>query len=243
MRNAFKLLPVFVVLLMFSCGGDDTPAVIPTVEFSHERSIVEVGDEVSFVSTHTDASEFSWEFGDGATATDQNPTHTYSETGEFTVTLTVTSTTGDIATSTSTVTVGSRWIVAFEVQAIPFTDDNGDPWDEDGGPDLFFGFAPTSEPDIRLYDFGEDLTEADFPDGGSLPESDQRELTNEDWLFLFVDNDPPFENLNESQTMGGFRFNPALAPADVRDFEQGLGRFTVESSGFSFVIFYAIRNQ
>ena len=103
-----------------SCGGDDTPAIQPTIEFSHERQIVEVGDEVAFISTHTDASEFAWEFGDGNTATDQNPTHTYTQTGEFTVTLTVTSTTGDIAIATSTVTVGDRWVVGFEVQSIAF---------------------------------------------------------------------------------------------------------------------------
>ena len=33
---------------------------------------------------------YLWNFGDGATSTDQHPTHTYSDTGDYTVTLTVT---------------------------------------------------------------------------------------------------------------------------------------------------------
>jgi PKD repeat protein len=34
--------------------------------------------------------KFSWDFGDGAKSTDQNPVHTYEKVGEYTATLTVT---------------------------------------------------------------------------------------------------------------------------------------------------------
>jgi PKD repeat protein len=33
--------------------------------------------------------ERKWDFGDGATSTEQNPMHTYSKTGKYTITLTV----------------------------------------------------------------------------------------------------------------------------------------------------------
>ena len=36
--------------------------------------------------------KFLWDFGDGKTSTDQNPTHTYDKVGEYTATLTVTDT-------------------------------------------------------------------------------------------------------------------------------------------------------
>ena len=42
--------------------------------------------------------KFAWDFGDGATSTEQNPTHTYEKEGEYTAKLTVTDTrnyTGD----------------------------------------------------------------------------------------------------------------------------------------------------
>jgi hypothetical protein len=34
--------------------------------------------------------KFAWDFGDGSTSTEQNPTHTYKNEGEYTATLTVT---------------------------------------------------------------------------------------------------------------------------------------------------------
>jgi PKD repeat protein len=44
--------------------------------------------------------QFLWDFGDGLTSTDINPSHTYTITGSFTVTLTATNTLGsDVATA------------------------------------------------------------------------------------------------------------------------------------------------
>ena len=41
---------------------------------------------------------FSWDFGDGAKSTDQNPVHTYEKIGEYTATLTVTNQKGNKGT-------------------------------------------------------------------------------------------------------------------------------------------------
>jgi len=41
---------------------------------------------------------FKWDFGDGGTSTDQNPTHTYEKVGEYTATLTVTDQKGNKGT-------------------------------------------------------------------------------------------------------------------------------------------------
>lgn len=243
MKNALKVFVFATVLFMFNCGGDDTPAIIPTVEFSHERSVVEVGDEVEFVSTHTEAASFAWDFGDGNTSTDQNPTHTYSELGEHTVTLTVTSSTGNTAESTSMITVGKRFILGFSINSVNMTDSNGDPWDADNGPDLFFGYAPAAAQDIQLFNMGEDLTENDFPVGGTLPEDNRPELTDEDWNFLFIDNDEPFDDINESQVMAAITFNPATREADEKDFELGQGVYTIVIENYSFTILYEIKVQ
>ena len=47
---------------------------------------------------------YSWAFGDGATSTAQNPSHTYSSAGTFTATLTVTDSSSPAKTATSQVT-------------------------------------------------------------------------------------------------------------------------------------------
>jgi len=48
---------------------------------------------------------FAWDFGDGNTSTDQNPTHIFEEFGEFTIKLTVSSLFGSSATDSVTVNV------------------------------------------------------------------------------------------------------------------------------------------
>jgi PKD repeat protein len=57
---------------------------------------------VSFVDQGIGADTYSWDFGDGNTSTDQNPEHTYDDSGSYEVTL---STTNDCGTTTVTQTV------------------------------------------------------------------------------------------------------------------------------------------
>lgn len=48
----------------------------------------------SFLCTVPSATSWLWDFGDGATATTQNPSHTYANPGNYNITLTVTTTSG-----------------------------------------------------------------------------------------------------------------------------------------------------
>jgi PKD repeat protein len=49
--------------------------------------------------------EYLWDFGDGTTSTEANPTHTFEEEGTYTITLTVTDDRGDTAIDSYTLTV------------------------------------------------------------------------------------------------------------------------------------------
>ena len=83
--------------------------------FSTEGTVL-VNEATSFSNSSTAGASYLWNFGDGSTSTDMEPTHTYTVPGTYTVTLTVTvdncvsTTTGtvvatvstDIATATST---------------------------------------------------------------------------------------------------------------------------------------------
>ncbi len=62
--------------------------------------------EVSFTGTTANAVSYSWDFGDGTTSDEENPTHTYPSTGgNYNVTLTVTSDRGCTGSATTTVMV------------------------------------------------------------------------------------------------------------------------------------------
>ncbi|MDN3267022.1 PQQ-dependent sugar dehydrogenase [Streptomyces sp. MA15] len=68
-----------------------------TVSFSSAGSSDPEGSDLSH----------SWAFGDGATSTAANPSHTYTANGQYTATLTVTDTNGKSATASVRITVGN----------------------------------------------------------------------------------------------------------------------------------------
>jgi PKD repeat protein len=69
------------------CSGGNTA---PTADFTYTTG----GLTADFTDQSTDSdgtiTAWGWDFGDGATSTEQNPSHTYAQDGTYTVTLTVT---------------------------------------------------------------------------------------------------------------------------------------------------------
>ena len=61
-------------------------SVLPTFTYP---TTVAINSVVNFTDTSILASSWYWDFGDGNTSTDQNPTHTYSSIGTYLVTLTI----------------------------------------------------------------------------------------------------------------------------------------------------------
>jgi PKD repeat protein len=92
--------------IMFNEAG---PTVAPTASFTAANTAVCAGGTVSFNDFSSDApTSWAWNFGDGSTSTDQNPTHTYTTSGVFTVELTVTNSAGsDTYTLTNYITVNT----------------------------------------------------------------------------------------------------------------------------------------
>lgn len=70
----------------------------PTVNFQADATTVCLPGSVQFTGTASTTvgtiSDWLWDFGDGTTSTQQNPQHTYTETGYYNVALTVTSNNG-----------------------------------------------------------------------------------------------------------------------------------------------------
>lgn len=79
------------VLLASGGGGNGGNGGGLAASFSPSTSSPKVGNTVTFTDSSTgDPVSWSWDFGDGATSTSQNPSHQYSEVGTYTVKLTVT---------------------------------------------------------------------------------------------------------------------------------------------------------
>jgi len=85
----------------------------PTADFS---SNIGVGT-VNFDNNSINATSYNWLFGDGLSSAEENPAHTYSVSGTYTVTLTATNDCGS-STSTQTLTILLPPQAAFSVSAL-----------------------------------------------------------------------------------------------------------------------------
>ncbi|MFN0176386.1 MAG: PKD domain-containing protein [Saprospiraceae bacterium] len=113
----------------------------PTANFSSSVNLL----TANFTNTSSNSTSYSWDFGDGSSSTDPNPTHDYAADGTYTVVLTATN---DCGTSTFSQNVlittepGAGFSVSTTsgcaVLTVNFTDiSSGDPvsweWDFPGG--------------------------------------------------------------------------------------------------------------
>jgi PKD repeat protein len=93
----------------------------PSVEFSVDKTNPFIFDEIQFTdnSGNGPITAWAWEFGDENTSTIQNPTHTYADTGKYTVKLTVTNEQGDTTlTKNNFITVSGLPAANFEATPI-----------------------------------------------------------------------------------------------------------------------------
>lgn len=93
--------------LMFEYGS-----IPPVARFSYTPSDPYYGDIINFVDESSDIDGYivtwSWDFGDGNTSNEQNPSHAYSKPGAYMVRLTVMDDSGLIDTLSINVTVGGE---------------------------------------------------------------------------------------------------------------------------------------
>lgn len=88
--KTIEIFSISCLLLIFSCGKED--------KNNNPKACFDKTIEGAIVDFNTNCSEgadeFLWKFGDGATTFRENPTHTYDDPGDYTVTLIITSSSG-----------------------------------------------------------------------------------------------------------------------------------------------------
>ncbi len=102
---AFLSMAAFVIsaLTFVSCSDDD-PAPAPVADFT-----LEIDDKtVTFTNTSTNATTYSWDFGDNTLSTDMDPVHTYDAYGDYDVRLTAKGDGGEVIKK-QTISVIKEW--------------------------------------------------------------------------------------------------------------------------------------
>jgi len=105
-----------VTLTVDNAAGNDVATLTnyinildtPTASFNFNAT----GPDFNFFNTSTNATTYTWDFGDGNLSMDENPMHTYSMDGTYTVVLTASNDCGTIS-STQTVTVSTAPVASF----------------------------------------------------------------------------------------------------------------------------------
>lgn len=115
----------------------------PTSQFTFSPVSPTIFDPINFTETSTDIdgtiSSWQWDFGDGTTSVERNPSHQYSQTGTYQISLTVTDDEGEENTKTASITVVnlaptadfscSKSSEILMNEPIQFTDNSTDPED------------------------------------------------------------------------------------------------------------------
>ena len=129
---------------------------VPASDFVADSTTVSVNTPVHFTDkTLNSPTSWSWNFGDGATSTEQNPTHAYPVKGIYTVSLTATNNDGtDTEIKTNYITVGVAPIADFITQIPPY---------QQGTRIQYVRFIDrsTGNPASWIWDFGDGQTSTD----------------------------------------------------------------------------------
>lgn len=165
-KESAAALPITVV----GKGSSTDPSI---AEIYWTPTTPNVNDVVIFgVRNAQNVTSYKWEFGDGQTSTERNPTHKYTKAGNYTVKLTY----GNSSTSknmSSTITVNKETykyatVVSYEITGLNWKDTDGNAWDVGNGPDIFIPYVYKGSSTTPVYGEDksartEDVTESMLP--------------------------------------------------------------------------------
>lgn len=137
MKNFKPLILLVIICIFFSCKKDSSTPT-PIADFSYSGAGV-APSTVTFTNASTNATSYSWDFGDNSTSTEVSPSHKFTAGGVYTVKLTSTGSGGTNSTS-KTINITAPTILkilSVKLIAIPLTQANGGGWDLGSGPDVF----------------------------------------------------------------------------------------------------------
>jgi PKD repeat protein len=66
------LMLLALSLMTISCQKDDEPLPVPVAAFTPSKTTATVGEAITFTNESTDATSYTWSFGDGTTSTDRS---------------------------------------------------------------------------------------------------------------------------------------------------------------------------
>jgi parallel beta-helix repeat protein len=175
----------------------------PTSSFSWSPHPGIVNGTISFTDSCSDPDgaieSWFWDFGDGNTSTEQNPTHSFVHAGDYTVILNVTDDDGNVSSDSETVTITFKPSVNFSTDTsnpttsdtITFTDTSIDSDGSIAARNWSFGDGTYSEKQNPKHSYSDDGTYS-----VTLNVTDNDGASNQTTQELTALNTPPIANFS-----------------------------------------------
>ncbi|MDR3667463.1 MAG: PKD domain-containing protein [Ignavibacteriaceae bacterium] len=146
-----KIFYYFLLIISFivvsgcnkSSNNPTTPASTtsdPVSAFSFSGSNL-TPSTITFQNTSLNADSYAWDFGDGTSSSQENPSKVYSTVGTYTVILKATESSSGKSNQIShdiKIVPGSVYLQKVTVALFPYTDSNGNPWELLRNPYLYY---------------------------------------------------------------------------------------------------------
>lgn len=107
MNKSIKIVSLLLIFISFlACDSDDDSAQNDLVSARYTYIREASPGMITFINTSENADSYEWNFGDGTTSIAKNPVKTFTETGEYNVTVTARNNgTGAVDSFSSTVSI------------------------------------------------------------------------------------------------------------------------------------------
>jgi PKD repeat protein len=197
----------FYAILTLSCSENPTGSDIiePVAEFSWSGETVTPA-HISFNNESENADSYFWDFDDGRSSIQQNPTIIYEHSGSYTVILEAENETSgkkDSYQRTIVITPGKVRLQQIVIEEFPFTTSTGAGWDLWNGPDLFIRFFDPSSNLIMQSTTAVNLVESDLPIGLNLNNPYEFDYWNSSYSLTLYDED----DISTNEYIGSVSFS------------------------------------
>lgn len=98
-----------IITLTQACKEDFK---LPALDVLYQLEVL--GNQVTFTNSTAGGTSYRWEFGDGETSTEENPTHMYPGKGKYVATLYVTASNGEILEGSTVIRISKSSLVKID---------------------------------------------------------------------------------------------------------------------------------